>query len=133
MNREIKFRGKRIDNGEWVYGFYVREEGLKGDGFHSISHTIITKREPFRLYQDRVYADTIGQDTGLKDRNGVKIWEGDVFHLGDPNILYVVVWQDAGLVGRQRGNRSSVGLSYWAPYLEIVGNIHDNPEMLEVS
>lgn len=94
MNREILFRGKRIDNGKWVYGFYVREEGLKGDGFHSISHTIITKREPFRLYQDRVYADTVGQYTGMTDKGKNKMFEGDLYR-SDSGYIFEVVYLES--------------------------------------
>ena len=61
MNREIKFRGKRIDNGEWVYGFYV--EDVWG-------HTIFGVPEPnMPIKADRVDPETIGQYTGLKDKN----------------------------------------------------------------
>src|SRR5690554_2958776 len=137
MHREILFRGKRIDNGEWVYGFYVREEGLKGDGFHSISHTIITKREPFRLYQDRVYVDTVGQYTGLKDRNGVKIFEGDyIYHHWHKDTAYLV-WHERYIcfVGKPFEGDTSKTYHYQKPDepdLEVIGNIHDNPELLEV-
>ena len=140
MHREILFRGKRIDNGEWVYGFYVREEGLKGDGFHSISHTIITKREPFRLYQDRVYADTVGQYTGIKI-GGQKLFEHDVVRYretGSDDWKYATVawcgksdypafdvesWIDCDCNGL-----SHIKLNCEA---EIVGNKWDNPELLE--
>ena len=141
MNREIKFRGKRTKDGEWVYGFYVREEGLKGDGFHSISHTIITKREPFRSYQDRVYADTVGQYTGIKI-GGQKLFEHDVIRYRETSLddwrYGVVVWCgdwdypafdvepsiDCGY-----NSLSYIVAVYQA---EIIGNKWDNPELVEV-
>ena len=137
MNREILFGGKRLDNGEWVTGRLITDDRdgkefiVSWIGYHC-EEGIDSVNRYIECFGFEVDPETVGQYTGLKDRNGVKIWEGDVFHLDDPNILYVVAWQDAGFVGRQRGNRSSVGLSYWAPYLEKVGNVHDNPELLEV-
>ena len=129
--REIKFRGKRTKDGKWVYGFYVREEGLKRDGFHSISHIIITKREPFRSYQDRVYADTVGQYTGLKDKGKNKMFEGDLYR-SDSGYIFEVVYleSEACFVGVPvKEPKSWVFLEDIAD-MERVGNKWDNPELL---
>ncbi|GGN64463.1 YopX family protein [Oceanobacillus indicireducens] len=65
------------------------------------------------------------QYTGLKDKNGKGIYEGDEFHLGDPRITYTVVWHDTGFMGKQNGASSFVGLSHWKNRIEIIGNIYE--------
>lgn len=71
---------------------------------------------------------SVGQYTGLKDINDTEVYEGDEYHLGDPNITYTVVWNDTGLIGKQNGSSSYAGLSHWQERIEIVGNIYEGAQ-----
>ena len=68
------------------------------------------------------------QFTGLVDKNGVRIFEGDIFSLGDPTILHVVEWMDTGLKGKQIRSLSYVGIEYWRDSIVVIGNIHEQKE-----
>lgn len=117
MEREILFRGKRIDNGEWVEGMYLY---IKGHTYPSIfdmagfSHIIITK--------------TVGQFTGLLDKNGNKIFEGDIVKY--ENKIYEIKYLEK-YARFAPSNKHSVFMVCAFNHLEVVGNIHDNPELLK--
>lgn len=122
MKREIKFRGKRLDNGEWVYGYYVKYN----DYSDNIHESIIDEYG----YMYDVDLATVGQYTGLKDKNGKEIYEGDLFHAGYFGGNDVVLWdkENARYIGKTpHGYISYVGRE---PSAEIVGNIHDHPELI---
>ena len=142
--REILSRGKRVDNdeGEFVYGIPVEGEPLLGMGKRTY---IITK--PGVQWVDGVYMtydecievdpSTVSQFTGLTDRNGVKIFEGDVIEYTDGcnDWLGAVKYDsdDAQFVVRFIGGDVESFDNLYSVDCEVIGNIYDNPELLEVS
>lgn len=124
--REIKFRGKRLDNGEWITGDLIRISG----------HTFIFP-DPAPNGIDRYMVDpaTVGQYTGLKDRNGREIYEGDVMRFitefGEA-ITSEVAFMDGFFHVQGEEDDDIYGITYVVESMnaEIIGNIHDNPELL---
>ena len=130
MSREILFRGKSIGTDEWLYGNLFNYGLTAPSNVPCISVCVPTSwKEAYNLYA--VHPDTIGQYTGLKDKNGKKIFEGDIISIGEPNIKYITMWRDAGLCAKQIGASSYIGLTYWASDIEVLGNVIDNPELIK--
>ena len=133
MNREILFRGKRADTKEWIYG----------DVQQNVDAVKIREQEQSiqRIAKSFVVIpETVGQYTGLTDIHGVKIFEGDIIeaHLDElfPDLAttLIVVWSNYGWFGRNmEGNVDSLEQKWVSDFFEIIGNIHDNPELLEVN
>ena len=139
--RTIKFRGKRVDNGEWVYG-----------GVEQNSITIIYDDTLPYDNENLVYKETVGQFTGLYDKNGKEIYEGDILRIPPKDeyekhtynsfqVFYHdndCTLTDVGLViGRLTPHGNSAGgysdyklIPKHTSMLEVIGNIHDNKELL---
>ena len=117
MNREILFRGKRVDNGEWTEGYFFKSWdkvfllwGMTGDCPN----------------MEEVIPETVGQFTGLCDKNGKKIFEWDIMQLCSACYPCLVYWDGRSWAWKQNGKRREIDLT--REKMEIIGNIYDNKE-----
>lgn len=143
--REVKFRGKQLDNGKWVYGDLLHICG--GDVIYHGSPTeseLIEDRSnlAIELYMNEVSpvaANTVGQFTGLLDKNGKEIYEGDVLGVNER----VIGWVKGGVrgycydvvyvnhpAGEKRWTLYSTVVYDYPDKIEVVGNVYDNPDLL---
>lgn len=138
--REILFRGKRVNNGEWVEGIYypVKYSGFSIPG--GTDYNILTYPSGGGEIQAQVISETIGQYTGLTDKNGVKIFEGDIVtynkeYGGETREKGTVYWCDGAFWVENVQDEEGYGLlgALVKYQLEVIGNVHDNPELLEGS
>ena len=123
MMREILFKGKRVDNGEWTEGYFFKSWdkvfllwGMTGNSPN----------------MEEVKPETVGQYTGLKDKNEKKIFEGDILLKGFEKVL--VKWNaNQCRWGIYSNNYEICGFNESTQgYFEVIGNIYDNSELLEV-
>ena len=130
MNREIEFRGKRQKDKSWIYGYLIKD---------TYGHCRI--QFDAKQFSQVIIPETVGQFTGLRDKNGIGIYEGDIlkiketpFQIGglhqvifyeDRYLTYSILYNDV-----DQANKHS--LLYQIEYADahVIGNIHDNPELL---
>lgn len=125
--REIKFRGKAKDDGIWLHG-----DLTTGNTIH-ISPSWQEYGEG-EWWGYKCYEETIGQYTSLKDKNGKDIYEGDILRYEtDYDLLYFEVKWNKDTLMWEAASRVIVDepLYYKKGFIEIIGNIHDNPELIE--
>ena len=137
MNREILFKAKRKDNGEWVEGFVFE---FKGEFYiMEMTQTFMTAYYSeesvvdFNMRAIEIDPDTICQYTGLTDKNGKKIWENDIAHIRSSGLsgYGVVKYQNGNLVLVDEKRKRTYSL-YGEWKIRKDGNIFDNPDLLEV-
>lgn len=130
--REILFRGKQIDNGEWSEGHYHYANWYLPPSMEivDVTHYILPIGHGDA---HKVDPSTVGQFTGLTDKNGKKIFEGDICK-GAWGTIFQVVYDDCylGFRAKEKSGLSNCIDYYGLDRIEVIGNIHDNPELLEV-
>lgn len=129
--REILFRGKRVDNGAWVEGAFCLKDCDDPFGDTVDRPSIIKYDPPCDGFWFRVDPETLGQFTGLTDKNGKKIFEGDIITISSACVCMtgIVEFHDCGFEVHEYDTYEV--LWYYPDELEVIGNIHDNPELLE--
>ena len=134
MAREILFRGKRKDNGEWIKGYLIISD--ERTFIASYPECLTSLYYPDDIYSFtsfvEVKPETVGQYTGLLDKNGKRIFEGDILE----SVLgwqYVAEWDDNNgrFLGYTIGNERRIAYVGREPKSIIIGNKHDNPELLQ--
>ena len=131
--REILFRGKRTDNGEWIEGAYspfnLNFFGEREEKPHII---IISDDKNIDGLWCEVIPETVGQYTGLTDNYNERIFEGDIVETYDG--IYAIIWDNRKAVFYLRNPIAKISTGfyqYFSTDLEVIGNIHDNPELLQ--
>lgn len=137
--REILFRGKRTDNGKWVTGLLAR---------YNPKYEIANMVTDFDVLVP-VYTETVGQYTGLSDMNGNKIFDGDIiknhFEIGVVKFgSYETPYRDWSAITQDIFSKH-IGfyinwitldyrkdIEFWQNKIKVIGNIHDNPELLKL-
>lgn len=123
--RTIKFRGKNIESGEWIYGDLFQRLGYMPSILYPYEHN-----GKIHYSETSVNKETVGQFTGLMDKNGNEIYEGDIYRYTHPDsineVSYCIGGGFAGFDFSPANHSENRLLD-----VEVIGNIHDNPELLK--
>ena len=126
--REIKFRGKSLNNGEWIYGDLIQWEKQSR---YAITPQKGNKWDSVDKYEVMPY--TVGQFTELKDRDGKEIFEGDLFKIGlEPNV-FEVRFEHGAFLAYENGEQIGLMGELFPNVCKVVGNVHDNPELVKTN
>lgn len=135
MNREILFKAKRIDNGEWVEGQYAYITNPLTEDGKPIKHLICNGTN---IFNNLIDPDTLCQYTGLTDKNGKKIWENDILRR-DGYWDIRIEFENGVFMVRNTDKVQYINRVVYTPIsifdinvYEVIGSIFDNPELLEV-
>lgn len=134
MERDVKFRGKRIDNGEFVCGSLIIWPN--GDCSILLSSTRENKESGTEMEEHCIIHETVGEFTGLLDRNGKEIFEGDIIELSfseyNKSIEFVTFKNGRFVTFDPAHPYRDESLCVFVKYASVIGNIYDNPELLKV-
>jgi hypothetical protein len=129
--REILFRGKRKNSGKWIFGSIVHQTDYYGD---KVDRWFIVEGDFTNDYDIdctiEVQKETVGQYTGLLDKNGKRIFEGDVVAYREYG-NFAVAWDDGAFQFMREDTFYDMLDHYTNGFAVVIGNIHDNPELLE--
>lgn len=148
--REILFKGKKKDNGEWIEG-YLMDGGMPGEKRIFIGKLVIGKWTVMADEFDEVDPDTICEYTGLTDKNGKKIWESDIISYQRDNDdcpfpnkdtkkrfgkVFYQGFRSTFAIGMGKNGSRSINDDLWkyvqnGNRVEVIGNQFDNPELLQ--
>nr|DAI07269.1 MAG TPA: YopX protein [Bacteriophage sp.] len=146
MQDRYLFRGKRIDNGEWVIGNRI-DDGVTGQVFiHTVGNSVnesdkVGEEGCLQFVAFEVAPATICQCTGVKDKNGNLIWENDIVAywdsystesgLAEADCIGKVVWDDETISFQVTNRLSAESYEVLGDECSVIGNVFDNQELLE--
>lgn len=136
--REILFRGKRVDNGEWAFGCLIQcaitgKQYIFPAGSDANESEKVGEDGCLKLVTFEVIPETVGQYTGKMRVDGTKLFKGDVFWDADYEQEFTVEWSDEVLawLATDDSSGSEFLSDIWNDSCTILRSIHDNPELLE--
>lgn len=134
--REILFRAKRLDNGEWIEGCYLKSP-CEYTGFLKDFISVATYDEENECGSELIYKvdpETVCQYTGMTDKNGSKVWENDIIQMfyrdGETNVGTIRYTDECVRFQYYEGNIIGYGIDMTCD-MEVIGNVFDNPELLK--